>query len=138
MPRITKRKRNMNKKRFSGLKQAQEWWESPCRTFFTNVPIVIKRCEKAKKKNDLQPYAKMCFPDSMGSKIMIKLAFKRLRCRQRKSRDVTSSVLTLVLSRFCFPCSMGSIKMTPQNDENSLKLLTACGFYAFQVRKHYL
>ena len=30
---------------------------------------------------------------------------------------------------------MGSIKMTPQNDENSLKLLTACGFYAFQVRK---
>ena len=29
------------------------------------------------EKSDLRPYAKMCFPWSMGSKITIKLTFKR-------------------------------------------------------------
>ena len=38
-------------------------------------------------------------------------------------------------SELCFPCSMGSIILTSENDEKSWKLLTPCGFYAFQVRE---
>ena len=51
-----------------------------------------------KRKKRFAPYAKMCFPCSMGAKIMMKIALKRLRCRQRTSLSDTSSVLTLFSS----------------------------------------
>ena len=80
-------------------------------------------------------HSKLCFPWSVGINIMIEMLFSLWRSRQRKSRNGTSAVKTLVLTEICFPCSMGSIILSSENDDKSSKLLTPCGFCAFQVRE---
>ena len=94
-------------------------------------------CSQSKKSRDRQhwTYSKLCFPWSMGIKIIIELLFSQWRCRQRKSRNRTSAVKTLVLTKNCFPCSMGSVISSSKNEEKSLKQLTPLHFRAFQVRE---
>ena len=94
-------------------------------------------CSQSKKSRAGQQwtYSKLCFPWSVGINIMIKMLFSLGRSRQRKSRNGTSAVKTLVLTEICFPCSMGSIILSSEKDEKWRKSLTPLHFRAFQVRE---
>ena len=111
--------------------------------FFTAITLQLLECtlgavcsQREKSRAGQQwAYSELCFPWSVGINILIKMLFSQWRSRQRKSRNGTSAVKTLVLTEICFPCFMGSIILSSEKDDRWRKSLTPLHFRAFQVRE---